>query len=944
VHERFVGRTAQLAEMNGQLALASGQHGRVVLVTGPEGIGKTALILRCLSAWAEHADVVTASGDLEESPMAGGLLWQLWQCRPAAGAEIRAALADRHPDPLAAGSALFTFMRDLASERPLVVAIDDGHWGDELSLKALSYAARRLHSERVLCVIAAQPDYLTRLPSGILRTTASHGLHIELAGLGVGEVAALAQAAGAGSLPGRAARRLRDHTAGVPLHVLELIHDLPADELMTPGLTLPAPRSLATLVLSRLAGCAGDTERLVVAAAVLGSECELADAAALAQLSDPLPAFQEAVEQRLLVEQQTAGRRRCSFPHALIRTAIYRDIGVSRRAVLHWAAAELTSGSAALAHRAAGCSGTDMKLAEDLVARAANEEAAGQLAEAAEHLLLAAQVADRASARDQWLLTAVATLIDLGDAARARSHEAEVTATAPSVLRSLVLGRLAMLSGGYIKAEQCITDAWAELSSCEQPAAQVQELAAKAACDLALMLVGQHRLNEAASWAQRSASTAAVGFISGCSRAVQGIALAAAGHTSVARELLEAELAVSADGRGRAVLQAGLGAVLLFGDDLQGAARHLDTATATDRDPLPLAHVLEAQLARVLVAYRSGAWDEAAAAAERLVTLTEDFDEGWLLPRAHLAAVYVAAGRGQWPVAVGHLAAADGLAAPRAGPMAIALTDARVAIAVARDDVAEILAAAHDAVSDLELMRSLEPSRLSFWPAYAQALARIGQVAEADAMLRPFEERAQACGRRSAVAAAMRARGVIEAIRRRPDEAVTALDASMDCLDGLGMPMEEAMTRFERGRILRRMGQRRSAAREMSAARTVFTALGAQPFVQRCDEELRSELRAEDAAAGLPLTGRQLCVAQAAAAGKSNREIAADLFISVKTVEFHVAQILARLGLDSRTQIAAVLSSAGSRHQADDHSSRSSADGRLRPANQRSCLRTARDG
>jgi DNA-binding CsgD family transcriptional regulator len=153
----------------------------------------------------------------------------------------------------------------------------------------------------------------------------------------------------------------------------------------------------------------------------------------------------------------------------------------------------------------------------------------------------------------------------------------------------------------------------------------------------------------------------------------------------------------------------------------------------------------------------------------------------------------------------------------------------------------------------------------------------------------------------------MRARGVIEAIRRRPDEALAALDASLDSLDGLGMPMEEAMTRFERGRILRRTGQRRSAVRELGTARVLFAGLEAQPFVRRCDEELSGDPQAEDAAAGLPLTGRQLRVAEAAAAGKSNRDIAADLFISVKTVEFHVAQVLARLGLDSRTQIAAAL-------------------------------------
>jgi DNA-binding CsgD family transcriptional regulator len=907
VQVQFVGRATELAELNDEFAMAAEGHGRVVLVTGPEGIGKTALMLRCLAQWAEEAGAVAASGDPEESGVTGGILGQLVQARPAAGEAVKAALADGRADPVVAGSALITFMHELSAKCPLVVAVDDAQWGDDLSLKALSFAARRVHSERVLCLITAQPDYAARLPSGVMRAAASHGLRLELAGLSATEVAALAQAAGAVALPGRAARRLRDHTAGVPLHVLELVRDLPGDVLVTPGVTLPAPRSLTTLVLSRLAACTADTERLVVAAAVLGSECDLADAASLAQLADPLPAFQQAVEQRLLVELETAVRRRCCFAHSLIRTAVYRDVGVSRRAQLHRAAAELTTGSLALAHRAAGCRGTDMALAEDLVARAADEQAAGQLAEAAEHLLTAAQVAERPFA-DQCLLAAVAALIDLGDAARARGHGAAVVAMTPSSMRSLVLGRLAILSGDCDAAEQCISDAWAELYACGQPAAELRELAAKASCELALLLLGRHRADDAASWARRGASIGMTGFTRACSRVVHCGAIAAAGQASAARVLLEADILQSSDGRGRALLRAGLGGVLLYGDDLPGSARHLDAATDPGRrDPLPLAHLLEAKLVRILVAYRSGSWDEAAALAERLVTLLEDLDLGWLLPRAHLAAVYVAAGRGHWRVALDHLAAADGSAAPQARPMDFALADARVAIAVARDDTAAVLTAAQGAVSDLELLRRLEPSTLSFWPAHAQALARAGRPAEAEAILQPCEERAHACGRRSAIGAAMRARGVLEAERGRPDAALAALDESLRCLDRLGMPMEEAMTRFERGRILRRSGQRRSAAREIGAARTLFARLGAQPFLVRCNEELGGEVSADEGASGVGLTVRQLAVAQAAAAGMLNREIATELFISVKTVEFHVAQILARLGLDSRTQIADAL-------------------------------------
>jgi hypothetical protein len=183
-----------------------------------------------------------------------------------------------------------------------------------------------------------------------------------------------------------------------PRHVLGLkcwlplpLKCLPADVLRNPGTTLPAPRSLELLVLSRLAGCAPETERLVVAVSVLGTSCQLADAAALAGLADPLAALQEATQQRLL-KADLADRRRCAFPHALMRTAVYGDIGVSRRAELHRAAAKLTVRAAALAHRAAGCRCADPELAADLDAQARADQAAGKSTEAAHHLLTAALV------------------------------------------------------------------------------------------------------------------------------------------------------------------------------------------------------------------------------------------------------------------------------------------------------------------------------------------------------------------------------------------------------------------------------------------------------------------------------------------------------------------------------------------------------------------------
>jgi ATP/maltotriose-dependent transcriptional regulator MalT len=908
VDEPFVGRAAELAELGRQFTLTASGQGRVAVLAGPAGGGKTALIGRCLARWAGRAQAVLVSGDEAEAALAGGLVGQLAQPAPGAAAELAAIMAGSGASPLSAGSAVLALLRERARAGPLILVVDDAQWADELSLQALGFAVRRLASDPVLCLIATRPDGLARLPSGLLRAAAERGTRLDLAGLDAAEVAALAELAGAGRLSGRAAERLREHTAGIPLHVRELLHDLPGQMLRMPGVALPAPRSLQTLVVSRLASCTVATEALVVAAAVLGTDCELGDAAVLAGLADPLPALQEAIEQRLLVEPATAGRRRCAFSHALIRAAVYQDIGVSRRAVLHRAAADLTGGSTALAHRVAGCAGADDQLAADLAARAAAERAAGRLPTATEHLLMAARVADDRRNADGWLLEAVGLLIDQGDAARAGGYAAQIAAMAPSAQRDLALGRLDLLAGAGAPAEQQISGAWATLAAeAGTGHAPMGEAAAKAACDLALVLAGQYRLADAASWAQRSANAAASGLTRACSCTIQGGSLAAAGQAPRARALLEAELAQCTDDAGSALLHVGLGGVLMVADDLPGAAAHLTLGTTAGQACLPMTHMLEARLLQVTLSYRAGYWDQAAADAERLITLIEDLDQGWLLGRAHLAAVYTAAGRGHWHAAASHADAAAG----QSGAGALALADARTAIAVARDDVPAILVATADIAADPGLVRRLEPSRLSCWPTYAVALARTGQHAQAARTLRQYEQRAASCARRSALGAASRARGILHACRRHYDDALAAFDASVAHLDGLGMPLEEAMSRLERGRLLRRTGQRRAAARDIGAARLLFAGLRAQPFLDRCELELGTEPPALAGPERPPLTARQLLVAQAAAAGKSNREIAAELYISVKTVEFHLGQILARLDLDSRTQIADALTSPG---------------------------------
>ena len=476
---------------------------------------------------------------------------------------------------------------------------------------------------------------------------------------------------------------------------------------------------------------------------------------------------------------------------------------------------------------------------------------------------------------------------------------------APSAGRSLLLARLAVVGGDHRAARRWLTDAWAV-----HPDAGT----AAAAWELAIALLARHSTGEAAAWARRAADHA-VGVPRAGVQAVLASCLALAGRAEDGLSLLRGELGRGpADDPGRPLLLAGLGTILLWSEDLPAAARHLGAAEAAAAlaapgNPTPPAHarhLLGAGVQRALADYRMGAWDEATARAERLVTLGSDLDLDWLLGAAHAAAVYPAAGRGQWAAARAHADAA----ARSLGADSLVAANARAALAFARDDPEAVLAAVRPVAADLARHADTDPALLGCWPLYAHALARTGRRTEAERVIGPFAQLADARRCRSGIAAAARVRGLIEAAAHRQEAAMAAYQAAIASLDGLGTPHEEALARLDYGRFLRHIGQRRAARRELCAARASFAARGAAPFVVRCDAELGHDAPVTnftESASVPPLTARQLAVARAVATGKTNLQVARDLYITVKTVEYHLNQIFTRLGIDARADIAEAL-------------------------------------
>jgi DNA-binding CsgD family transcriptional regulator len=196
-----------------------------------------------------------------------------------------------------------------------------------------------------------------------------------------------------------------------------------------------------------------------------------------------------------------------------------------------------------------------------------------------------------------------------------------------------------------------------------------------------------------------------------------------------------------------------------------------------------------------------------------------------------------------------------------------------------------------------------------FWPwadLYANALVMEGRLQDAETFLAPRERAATARGHRSAIARLAAPRGRLLGANGDLEGARRAFELALDVLIDLPLEHDRARVYFAYGQTLRRAGRRRDAELMISQARQLFSALGAGSYVARCDRELgASEVPGGGRLAEL-LTVKERLVASQAALGRSNREIASELYISEKTVQYHLTRIYAKSGVRSRTALAAV--------------------------------------
>jgi DNA-binding CsgD family transcriptional regulator len=315
------------------------------------------------------------------------------------------------------------------------------------------------------------------------------------------------------------------------------------------------------------------------------------------------------------------------------------------------------------------------------------------------------------------------------------------------------------------------------------------------------------------------------------------------------------------------------------------------------------------------VQYRLGRWDDSAMNAQLAVSLGEDVGVEFPVAFAHAAGVFVAAGRGQFDLAQAHLdSAADVVASAPAPAGRFVVSVARAVLAQARGQPDELRSATAPLL-DGRIRPSVEWLDRSSWQALAiEGLLGSGEVGAARDLLADLADLVETQRMWSPRPDLARLAGQIAEASNDRDAALAEYGAGLQRSAGPApLPLPAARLHLAYGSLLRRTGNRRAAVDQLRTAHTILTALGAAPFVMECHAELSAcGLTAPSVARSdaLQLTPAEQSVAHLVAQGLSNRETAARLYVSPKTVDYHLGHIYAKLGITSRRELGSRLRSA----------------------------------
>ncbi len=772
----------------------------------------------------------------------------------------------------------------LGERQPVLIAVDDVQWLDPSSSSALTFALRRLAGSPVRLLLTRRVD--DGRPSQLERALLPGEVHtLSLGPLSVGALHRLLRDRLGRSFPRQTLLRVHETSGGNPFFALELARLLGDDH--DPLSPLPIPHTLDELVHARIARLPRPTREALALPSALGttSLALLERAGVDAEALDPAVAGN--------VIELDDGRIR--FSHPLLASALYRDLGERRRAV-HARIAQLVDDPLLRArHLALSTELADAAVAavlDDAVELAADRGASAVAAELAEQAL---RLTPR-DLRDERNRRAL-------QAARAHHGAGEWTRSRAIALDLLAAGEL-----GDLRAEVLV--ALAEVEPVDRAAALLEEAVREASSRPALQSMIHARL----AWAKR--------FRGGFAHARAALELAEEVGDDVLMAQARGVLAVLSwfAGQERTPtdlplrvrgLADAVGGELLVQEATLAVANTLAPARLRDeaRDLFGREHREwrerdEPRAARALwglawVEFWAGRWELAAAQAAQAHEIAIQY--GLEVPQEHLPIALIAVHRGRLDLAREHSERAVALAVEQFGfppPQHLAILGLAALWSGDRIAAEQLLRQAD--LRALELKWG-EPS-VRWWTGdHTELLLEAGRIDEAVRLTDVWETDAVRVGREWVLAHVTRCRGLAAAASGNVDSAAELLRQAVAQHEAVGDPFGSARALLALGVVGRRARQKRPAREAIGAALGGFEGIGAAPWAAKARVEL-GRIGGRSREEGLTAAERR--VAALVADGRTNREVAAALFLGERTVASHLTHIYAKLGVRSRTELA----------------------------------------
>jgi DNA-binding CsgD family transcriptional regulator len=905
---RLTDRLSERGALGRLIEAVRAGESRALVVRGDPGVGKTAL-LDHLAGQASGAGcrVARATGVQSEMELAFAGVHQL--CAPMldhAGRipvpqqdALRTAFgvsAGPAPDRFLVGLAVLSLLSEVAGERPLICVIDDEQWLDRASVQALGFVARRLAADSVGLVFAARDPgaELAGLPE------------LEVTGLRDEDARALLASVLAGPLDARVADLIVAETRGNPLALLELPRGLTPTELAG-GFGLPGVVPLAGRIEDsfrrQLEALPAETRRLLQLAAADPSGDQALVWRAARRLGIPVQAGAPAMEAGL-VEFGAQVR----FRHPLVRSAAYRSASLPGRQEMHAALAEVTDPQAdpdrRAWHRAQAAPGPDEEVAAELERSAGRAQARGGLAAAALFLERSvtltvdpARHAERVLAAAQANLQAGAFAAALGLVATAEAGPLDEFQRARA---DLLRGHVAFALGHTSDASSLLLNAARRLEPFDLDLARETYLAAWGAAGMAGHLAEGDVLLEicraALALPPPTDPPRPIDLV------LDGLALLVTDRPAVAAPKMRRAVNVFTTGavsREEGLRWGWMAATALWDADAGRSiiARQIQLGRAIG--------ALEELPVELIALANDDAWRGDIKAAASLIAETDAIAEVTGSRIAPYPAMLIAALRGDQAELTALTEAA--VAAAEAAGQGAGITTASWVTAILNNGLgryADALAAAQQA--------SQGPLYVSMWalPELVEAAVRTGNTQLAADALERLTETTQAGGTDFGLGLEARCRALL-------NDGVAAADwyrEAIERLDRAGHRPDLARAHLLYGEWLRRENRRVDARTQLRTACEMLDAIGMDAFAARARHELIAtgeKVRKRSSETRDQLTPQEEQIARLARDGLSNPEIGAQLFLSARTVEWHLRKVYTKMGIGSRHELKAALAQRG---------------------------------